>query len=366
MSESRDHPSPARAARTRTAEPAPALPRGLAALGNELAFLLEPRAFVASTVMLLLTLLDYVTPLRPARNILWHDLYRHLYYLPIIYVAVRYGLRGGATLSAAASLAYYPHVARLMATYPQHRVDIVADLLAIPIIGILTGALADRLRKRERLAAVGGYTSRLVHDVRGPLSVIGNAAHFMAEPDASLEERQHVAELVLAEVDRLAEMSGSVLDYVRGHESLHRSPCKLTEFVAELATVHREGFEKAGIEFVTETVSDARLHVDVARLHRVMANLLQNAKEALPKGGRVVIWASTVGRRAVVRVCDNGPGLPSDLLPRIFEPFMTHGKPQGTGLGLAIAQEIVAAHGGDISAANSPDGGAVFTLSLPL
>jgi signal transduction histidine kinase len=111
-----------------------------------------------------------------------------------------------------------------------------------------------------------------------------------------------------------------------------------------------------------------RVQSDPLLLHQVFLNMVMNAEHALQAvgGGRIEVSTSSVGDRIVGSVRDTGPGIPPDVLSRIFEPFYTTkdvGK--GTGLGLAIAYGIVQEHGGHISAANHPDGGAIFTVELP-
>jgi C4-dicarboxylate-specific signal transduction histidine kinase len=105
-----------------------------------------------------------------------------------------------------------------------------------------------------------------------------------------------------------------------------------------------------------------------SRLQQVLLNLVSNAQDALRNGAgprTIAIVGSTDIDRALLEVRDSGPGIPPDVLPRLFEPFYTT-KPQGTGLGLAISADIVSALGGELSARNHPEGGAVFRLSLPV
>jgi C4-dicarboxylate-specific signal transduction histidine kinase len=104
------------------------------------------------------------------------------------------------------------------------------------------------------------------------------------------------------------------------------------------------------------------------QLEQVLLNLVSNAHDALHgvrEGGTILIIGVVDRGRAVTEVRDNGPGIPDDVLPRIFEPFYTT-KADGTGLGLAISAGIVRDSGGDLTAANRPEGGAVFRLALPV
>ena len=98
---------------------------------------------------------------------------------------------------------------------------------------------------------------------------------------------------------------------------------------------------------------------------RVLLNLIKNSIEAMPKGGVLRLGLRQEDERAIFLVADTGHGIPAELLPRIFEPFVTNGKSQGTGLGLAIARSVIEAHGGTIRAAAQAGHGACFCIHLP-
>jgi signal transduction histidine kinase len=100
-------------------------------------------------------------------------------------------------------------------------------------------------------------------------------------------------------------------------------------------------------------------------LARVFHNLIHNAVEAMPHGGQITIRVQHHERKVLTEIADTGPGLPAELMERLFEPFATHGKSSGTGLGLSICRKTVQEHGGEIRALNAPAGGAVFSFTLP-
>ncbi len=332
-------------------------------LWQRLAALAEWQSLTALGAIVFITGLHYGTAID--RGPL-HDLYRRLYYIPVIYGAVRYGAVGGVLLSVTVAFMYIPHLIALLAGHPDRWVDNVADLVLLLVVGILTGALVDALCRRERLAAIGSHASRLVHDVRSPMSAISAGARMMARPDLDDEAREEMADIVVAQVQRLADMSGEVLEYARGNDHLELRDCHLNELVEEVAGLQRNRLQEAGVHLDVSLGDDAVLRADPAGLHRVLTNLLENAKEAVSDGGRVQLTTAARGAKALIRVWDDGPGIPDEIADRIFEPFVTHGKHQGTGLGLAIAKEIVAAHGGELTAESRPGQGATFTISLPL
>lgn len=107
------------------------------------------------------------------------------------------------------------------------------------------------------------------------------------------------------------------------------------------------------------------VQADREKLRRAIVNIATNALEAMGDGGTLALRATSDGQGVRIAVSDTGPGIPEKIADRLFEPFVSHAKPNGTGLGLAITSAIVEAHGGCIEAANKPDGGAVFTIWLP-
>jgi signal transduction histidine kinase len=112
--------------------------------------------------------------------------------------------------------------------------------------------------------------------------------------------------------------------------------------------------------------SSATVSIDGDRMRRAFLNLFQNAFEAMPDGGQLVVESRRVDESVCVRVVDSGQGIPEAIRSRVFEPFVTSGKRGGSGLGLAIVKKIVDDHAGSISVAKAEGGGAVFEVRLPL
>ena len=117
---------------------------------------------------------------------------------------------------------------------------------------------------------------------------------------------------------------------------------------------------------VSPVDQNLRTRCDHGQVRQVLLNLVRNAVEAAPgePGHRVNIRSRAEGRRIIIEVADNGPGIPEEDLPRVFAPFFTS-KPRGTGLGLAISKALIEQQGGSLTAQSSPEGGAILTLELP-
>jgi signal transduction histidine kinase len=220
-------------------------------------------------------------------------------------------------------------------------------------------------------------TSSIVHDLRGPLvSVVGFAE--LAQMTATKAGHGTLGEqlgTVIAEAQRVARMVQEVLDFARGGATtLQRRAVPLRAFLDPIAGALRETVESLGIEIVVDHDPDERLalSLDKDRMHRVIENLVKNAREALSGKGMDAygkhIWIATRkgGETVTIRVADDGPGIPEEVREKLFTPFASHGKEKGTGLGLATVRNLVLAHGGQVHVESpAPEGGAAFVLTFP-
>jgi signal transduction histidine kinase len=140
----------------------------------------------------------------------------------------------------------------------------------------------------------------------------------------------------------------------------------LQDIFDQLRRLNAPGLVQAGVALVIKP-SPLVLRLDPHRFPRVLQNLVSNAAEVLADRphGRIAIAARRLGRRCVLTIADNGPGIPPEIRSTLFEPFVTHGKIGGTGLGLAIARTVVEAHQGTIDFRSSK-AGTTFIIELPL
>ncbi len=231
------------------------------------------------------------------------------------------------------------------------------------------------LVRAEKLASLGTLLSGVAHELNNPLSNISSSAQILvAEPDCAAEFRGQLLIDIDAETRRAASIVRSLLDYARDSH-FRRQALNLSDLVDETLRFLKN-LHPAGIELRVEVPAHLTLQGDRARLQQVLINLIRNAFEAMGDYGELSIVASQGTKRLAggpaetvidLIVCDRGTGIPVEVLPRIFDPFYTT-KPvgHGNGLGLFIVHEIVAEHGGTISAENSPEGGACFHLRLPI
>lgn len=225
--------------------------------------------------------------------------------------------------------------------------------------------LQESLRRSETMAAMGLLVAGVAHEVRNPLFGISANLDAFESRLASEPELRPVVALMRREVDRLGRLMNDLLEYGKPGGPSLRLPESAASVVAEAVQHCLSLAQSRGVLLVNAVPVDlSSLLMDRARLVQVFQNLLENAVQHSPPGGRVVAEGEQHGGDVVLVVRDSGPGVSPDDLPRLFEPFFSRRR-EGTGLGLAIVQRIVEEHGGVVSASNGPRGGAVITVRLP-
>jgi signal transduction histidine kinase len=238
------------------------------------------------------------------------------------------------------------------------------------------GSVIDRLQRSqkealraEQLAAVGQMAAGIAHELRNPLMSMKILVQSAAQEGAASLGSRDLAVLE-EEIIRLERLTRTFLDFARPPQ-LDKRSFEAQAMLQEAADfmAGRAAQQKVHIhcDFPMRAI---RVEADVGQIRQVLLNLLLNALEAVPNGGGIWLKLGTKkssrnpARWVVLRVADNGPGLPAELGQDIFTPFVST-KHTGIGLGLSICKRIVEAHGGDISAANRTEGGAIFSVCLP-
>src|SRR5438067_3936223 len=222
-------------------------------------------------------------------------------------------------------------------------------------------AQGEALLRSERLAAIGRIAAQITHEIRNPLSSISLNAEELGERAPQARE---LCEAIVREVDRLTAITEEYLRFARlPKPQVQRAD--LNETVRELLDFVRPELQAGGVALDLSLSPELpRVLADVAQLRQLLLNLVRNAREAMPGGGRLRV-ATRGGEGAVsVEVRDSGPGIPRDRMQRIFDPFFTT-KERGTGLGLAMAQEIAQEHGGQLTCESIVGQGTAFVLQLP-
>ena len=220
----------------------------------------------------------------------------------------------------------------------------------------------------ERLGLIGRFAQSIVHDFKNPLNIIGLAGDLATAENAGREDRIEAGDLIRKQVRRLSNMISEVLEYTRGSSGAAALVAgSYGEFVRQtLADIQAEAAQRSvRIECENEP-PETLLRMDQTRLAHVFHNLVNNAMDFMPAGGRIIVRFHADGREVVTEIEDSGPGFAPEIAPRLFQPFATHGKARGTGLGLSICKRIIEDHQGQICARSEPNRGAIFSFTLPL
>ena len=231
-----------------------------------------------------------------------------------------------------------------------------------------------QLAQSEKLSALGTLVSGVAHELRTPLTYISNNLFLLqARLDAAARQDATVAPLVAegyrfsqAMLDGIERINALVKDLrpFSGAQNGSRASAGLHEVVGAAVDLFR-ATHRGRVEVIADLAPTPPLSLDRGQLQRVVINLLVNAADAMPSGGRVHVTTRGTPSSAIVEVLDEGPGIPPEIEARIFDPFFTT-KPDGTGLGLAISRQIVEAHGGAIACSTRLGEGTRFTIVLPL
>jgi two-component system sensor histidine kinase PilS (NtrC family) len=221
--------------------------------------------------------------------------------------------------------------------------------------------LEERLKRSDRLAAVGQLASGMAHEIRNPLASISGSVQLLMEAKGVSEDERQLMRIVVKEADRLNGLLSDFLLYARPG-SPRIAVADVSSVLDELSLIAAADPRFVGIEIRRAYPPGVSMPLDRQQLYQAMLNLLINGAEAMPDGGVLTIGLGPGAREIFVE--DSGPGIPENIRNRIFNPFFTT-KDHGTGLGLATVHAIVEAHGGSISVASGRQGGARFVINLP-
>lgn len=229
-------------------------------------------------------------------------------------------------------------------------------------------ALDQSQKKRlqaERLATVGNLTSGIIHDFKSKMTVISLAMQSISRGKLDPDKQRQYAQKVNNQVAEMVNLTQEILDFSRGKKTLTLTELDVPTYLLGHLSIHKENFDRNSIDLSYSLPEGFMARLDAHRFQRVLNNILNNAYEALTPGQRIQVTLSEEGEYFTLQIQDNGIGIPQDLLPTLFEPFVTHGKSKGTGLGLAISQKIVEDHGGSIEVESQENKGTSFTIRMP-
>lgn len=354
------------------------------------------RLAIIAGSLLLVTSLHYLTTTQEVNA---HDIYRRLYYVPIVLGGIWFALRGGIATAIIASLLYTPHVLYHWQHHPSIALEQYLEIVLYNVIGCITGFLVqrerqqkllyqkaaetldssyrklreqadqiieieDQLRRADRLSALGELSAGMAHEIRNPLGSIKGTAEILREGVAADDPKLEFAEILIREVDRLNGVLEDFLQFAKPVPIEH-SRFSLTKVVGDVLDLTRQQALRNHVEVHHDLDEDRELTGQGEQIKQALLNLVLNALQAMPDGGILEVSTRNLAEEVHIRVRDNGPGIAPENRERIFNPFVTT-RDSGTGLGLAITQRIVHGHDGRIVLESVTGQGASFTICLPL
>ncbi|HJY33847.1 MAG TPA: ATP-binding protein, partial [Vicinamibacterales bacterium] len=238
--------------------------------------------------------------------------------------------------------------------------------------------LEERERLRDRLAALGEMAAAIAHEVKNPLAGIEVMAGILKRQLTESPDAQNILADIIKEAKMANVIVQEVLAFVRPLR-LQVEDVSVGDVVRDAVTMAESHWQKGKIEIRVEVPESLRpIQGDPHQLRQIFTNFVTNAFEAMNGAGTIEITAvaidgeeesttaeQTPGPMVMITITDTGPGIPPEVMDRIFSPFFTT-KPQGSGLGLAIVRKIVDAHDGRIDVGQRPGGGTVFRVTLPV
>lgn len=346
--------------------------------------------------VVLVTLLHFLTPVD---DVVWHEIYQRLYYIPIIAAALLFGLRGGLAASLFTTVVYIPHIYQhWQRAHFDYSINQYAETVIFIVVGVVMGILGDRLKKAreraersaeqrrtayielektytelertfeqllqaEKLAGLGELSAGIVHEVRNPLSSIKGAVEILEDEIAPTSPRREFATLAKKEIDRLDNLVGEFLMFARpGVISIE--PNNLNDIVASIVTLIGNQADAASVAVRLDLTQDLELvSVDREQIKQVLLNLTINALQAMPDGGEICFRSFAEADHCVISIEDTGGGIDESIVSKIFDPFFT-GRDGGVGLGLSVAHKIVSQHSGTLEYQKGRSG-SNFVLKLP-
>jgi two-component system sensor histidine kinase HydH len=229
--------------------------------------------------------------------------------------------------------------------------------------------LQQKVKRAEKLAAIGELAAGVAHEIRNPLSSIRGFAQFLGHSLNDKPQEKEYAETMVAEVDRINRVVTDLLTFARPM-AVEISPTDITEMIEHAVRLVKADALTRGVDIRLNVSDLTRLPLDANQITQALLNLLLNALQAVTSEGSIEVGAELNPSISELHlwVKDDGPGIPHDGIEKIFEPFYTT-REKGTGLGLAIVHKIVENHDGEIRVESPPKGmsrGSCFSIFIPI
>lgn len=317
------------------------------------------------TLILIITYLHYSTV--PRLHSL-HDIYRAFYYIPALFAAFLFGLKGAFLTYLLILVLYVPYIYISWTGIFVLEADRLLHLLLQGLISIFAGFFIDRDRrqrdlveKEQYLAGIGQVATTIVHDLKNPLITILGFTRRIREGKGNIDT---ATQAITESAQQIQRIVNDVMDFAK--------PIKLELKEENIRNVINRAYDSCkikaegqGVNITIDLPADpVNIAIDSFHLERAIVNLINNAIEASHKGQNIEIVTASEKNYLVIRIKDKGSGMDRETLQNIFIPFYSK-KSGGTGLGMPISKKIIEEHKGKIHVDSKPDQGTEVTIRLP-
>ena len=346
------------------------------------------RPLLVALVIAAISLAHYLTD---PSQIWWHVAYQDLCYAPILVAAYWFGMAGGVATAVVAALGSGVHFHSEWHDNTPFIVSMYGQGVGFVIAGAVGGALAqaqrramqryqqalaaaetahaelrashEQLVRADRLSSLGEIAAGLAHEIGNPLAGVKGALEIIASRAAASTPEAEFSAIAAREIARLEGLIEEFLRYARPRAP-HRTRSDIFDVLERVTSLVGPEAAGQGVSVTMRRSSVPPALIDADQMVQVFMNVVLNAVQATPAGGRVEIGASISDAMLAVDVRDEGPGIPPEHVGRIFDPFFST-KKRGTGLGLSISNRIVQSHGGRIEVLQ-PGKGSIVRVLIPV
>ena len=225
--------------------------------------------------------------------------------------------------------------------------------------------LKEQLSQAKHFSALGEMIAGISHEIRNPLGIISSSAGLLQKKIPDDDPLQNFPSIIIEESMRLNNIITDFLNYAKPQPP-DMLACRIEDVIDKNIRFLFSQTEKIGVDVLTHFDDDLPIiRADADMLYQAFLNILINAMQAMPDGGTIDIWAKAGKSNLWIVFEDQGPGVPKDIMEKIWDPFFTT-KDKGTGLGLGIVKKMMEAHHGQIRIDNRPEGGARISIRLPV
>jgi signal transduction histidine kinase len=218
--------------------------------------------------------------------------------------------------------------------------------------------------RAERLRVAGALANAMIHDLKNPVCIARCCSDLIATESTDPHLRE-LSKMLTDTVNGILGMTLDLLDYTRGSVSVNKRSVSIWRLLDELNRQSLHFLPSKNIEFLKHIRYQDNIDIDLGRFARAVGHVIENAMQAMARGGFLTVTIDAVEDQVALRISDTGAGIAPELLPTLFEPFERYGDLHANGVGLAVAKAIVEAHGGKISVRSVADKGTTVDIRLP-